>query len=513
MVGARLAEAGRSVCVLEQGRRWGAADYPRTFGASAGAVWDGHRNFGFLDYRVFAKVDVIQGVGVGGGSMHYFNVQIRPPAAVFRPPHWPAALTRTGLDPYYERAESVLTPAPLVPPAGERLPERTAEFLRAARHAGYDPALVPIAVYTGPTRDHPLSGKVQQPCAYDAGCLLGCRTQSTNSLEVTYLPLGERHGMEIRPFHAVTRIEPAADGGDGGYVVVARRLDPERPGMTEIERIAASQVVVAAGSVGSTELLLRARDADRTLSNLSPALGTRFSGNGDMLFAGTTGTANPVHPSRGPSITAGTFVQGPGSAHVITVQDLGLPGALMGLFDGTLPSWARLRHIGQGAASYLRAARKGGRFASDHLFAASPVPSFIGYLGMGTDAADGRFRLDERSQLRLDWNPAESKGMFDEMEGAMRNLSRSLGGEFLQSALWRWPMRRLLTAHPLGGCPAGDTPATGVVNDRGEVWGHPGLFVTDGSIIPGPLAVNPALTITALAERAAHWMVHRRDLG
>ena len=94
----------------------------------------------------------------------------------------------------------------------------------------------------------------------------------------------------------------------------------------------------------------------------------------------------------------------------------------------------------------------------------------------------------------------------------MRRFSRALGGQFVRSLPWRRPLRRLLTAHPLGGCVMSDSPDAGVVNDRGEVWGHPGLFVSDASVIPGPLAVNPALTIAALAERTAQWMVHGREL-
>ncbi len=93
----------------------------------------------------------------------------------------------------------------------------------------------------------------------------------------------------------------------------------------------------------------------------------------------------------------------------------------------------------------------------------------------------------------------------------MKGLSRALGGDFLRSPPWHPPFRRLLTAHPLGGCVMSDSPANGVVDHRGEVWDHPGLFVADGSVIPGPLAVNPSLTIAALAERTAHWMVHGRE--
>ncbi|MCA1657108.1 MAG: GMC family oxidoreductase N-terminal domain-containing protein [Actinobacteria bacterium] len=510
VVAARLAGAGRSVCVLEQGRRWEPGEYPRTFSAAAGAVWDETANHGFLDYRVFSRIDVIQGVGVGGGSLHYFNVQLRAPREILDRPEWPSPLRREVLDPYYERVEAVTTPAPLVPPAGERLPHRTDAFLRAAGDAGYDASLRPIAIHTGPTREHPVSGLVQQPCTFTGDCMLGCRPRSKNSLDVTYLPMGERHGLEIRPLHAAEGIEPAPGGG---YTVAVRRLDPDHPGTFDHDRVSGSAVVVAAGSVGSTELLLRARDQHRTLPGLPHTLGRRFSANGDMLFAGTKDTAELIDPSHGPSITAGAFVQRPGSRHVIQVQDLAYPAAMTSLFDGTLPIPSRVRSLAHAASGYVHAARDGRSFPTRSLFAGSFVPHFLPYLGMGTDAGDGRFRLDERGRLRLDWSPAASAGMYDEMEDAMRNLSTALGGRFVRSLPWRRPLRRLLTAHPLGGCVMSNGPSTGVVNDRGEVWGHPGLFVVDGSIVPGPLAVNPSLTIAALSERVAQWMIEGRELA
>jgi len=103
--------------------------------------------------------------------------------------------------------------------------------------------------------------------------------------------------------------------------------------------------------------------------------------------------------------------------------------------------------------------------------------------------------------------------MFQEMEEGFKELCTGLGGDYLRSLLWNWPLRRLLTAHPLGGCAMSDSPDAGVVNDRGEVWGHPGLFVADGAIIPSALTVNPSMTITALAERVAYWMIHGSELA
>lgn len=509
VVAARLAEAGRSVCVLERGRRFEPHQFPRTFGISAGeAVWDEQRSYGLLEYRVFRRIDVINGVGVGGGSLHYFNVSLRAPDAIFQRPEWPAGIDGGSMGAYYDRVEDMITPSPLVPPAGFVMPRRTEAFMAAARAAGYDPELVPLAIHTGPTRAHPHTGVVQQPCTMTSDCLLGCRPRSKNSLDVTYLPAGERHGLEIRPLHVVEAIERSGQA----WSVKARVLDPEHPGTT-LERVAltAERVVVAAGSVGSTELLLRCRDTAGTLPRLPSPLGQRFSANGDMLFAGTKDCAQVIDPTTGPSITAGAFVHREGSPHLVQIQDLSYPPALTGLFDGALPIRSRLAAIGATASGYVRAAVRGQPFAAGSVFAGSPVPHFLPYLGMGTDAADGRYRIDPGGRLRLDWDPAASAGMYEEMEQALGRLSSALGGSYVPSLPWRRPFRRLLTAHPLGGCVMGDSPLTSVVDHRGEVWDHPGLFVCDGAMVPGPLAVNPSLTIAALAERCAQWMLHGHD--
>jgi cholesterol oxidase len=99
------------------------------------------------------------------------------------------------------------------------------------------------------------------------------------------------------------------------------------------------------------------------------------------------------------------------------------------------------------------------------------------------------------------------------MEQAMKELSNGVRGRYVTSILWHWPFRKLLTAHPLGGSFMGSDPRTSVVSHRGKVWGYPDLFVGDGSMIPSALSVNPSLTICALAERVAFWMLHGRDMG
>src|SRR5919107_4641336 len=101
---ARLAQAGRSVCILERGKRWGKKDFPRTTGQVARAFWN-YKDHGMLDYRTFNKIDVIQGSGVGGGSLVYFNVHIRTPPEIFQDPRWPRNVKRDRLDPFYDIAK------------------------------------------------------------------------------------------------------------------------------------------------------------------------------------------------------------------------------------------------------------------------------------------------------------------------------------------------------------------------------------------------------------------------
>ena len=105
----RLAQAGRSVCVLERGRRWNATDFPRSPSqVGRDGFWnvdDGR--FGLMEYRAFKQMHVIQGSGVGGGSLHYFNVHIRPPARIFKDPRWPKRVKLSLLKPYYDLAREI----------------------------------------------------------------------------------------------------------------------------------------------------------------------------------------------------------------------------------------------------------------------------------------------------------------------------------------------------------------------------------------------------------------------
>ena len=510
ITGCRLAQAGRSVCILERGRRWDKADFPRSPAEVSKSFWRKGASFGFLEYKAFRRMDVIQGCGVGGGSLHYFNVHLRTPEAIFAQEAWPRELSRTTLDPYYDLAESILESAPLKPPPGRGLPRRTEAFLAAAAAAGRKAQLVPIGVYTGPDRLNPHSKKLQTACDYSGDCLLGCDLYAKNTLDLNYLAVAERSGAEVFPLHLADKIESV---GDQGYRLHFDRFDPGDPGRSEPGSVIGRKVILAAGTLGTNELLLRCRDVHRTLPDLSARVGQGFSANGDFLLAGTMNADRIVDPGRGPSITAGADFSTANNR--IFVEDLGFPDSFMWMLEGVIPNSNHFTNLFRAAGTYLLNVIGFGRgrvnFEVNRLFRGGATTRLLPYLGMGTDAADGQLKLNG-GEIEVEWSHRKSRRMFGELENALRALSQGLGGKYETGVLWRWPLRKLLTAHPLGGCRMGTSKTSGVVNHRGEVWDYPNLYVADGSMIPSALSVNPSLTISALAERVAFWINYGREM-
>jgi cholesterol oxidase len=220
-----------------------------------------------------------------------------------------------------------------------------------------------------------------------------------------------------------------------------------------------------------------------------------------------------VDPGRGPSITAGADFSTANNR--IFVEDLGFPDSFMWLLEGIIPNSSHFTNLFRAAGTYLLNMTGFGKgrvnFEVNRLFRGGATTRLLPYLGMGTDAADGRLKLND-GEIEVEWSHRKSRRMFSELEDALRALSQGVGGRYETSVLWRWPLRKLLTAHPLGGCRMGMSKNSSVVNHRGEVWDYPNLYVADGSIIPSALSVNPSLTISALAERVAFWINCGREM-
>jgi cholesterol oxidase len=485
----RLAQAGKSVAVLERGRRWAAGEFPRDTTDVNTVFWRWpHKSAarGLYELRFFSGVSALVASGVGGGSLVYANVHIRPDASVFDDERWPRAITRTSLDPYYDKVASALglSPVPTAPP----IPKRDALHAAAAQlgRPAFDPDLA-------------VSWDKCQRCSQ---CEFGCQYGAKNTTDLTYLADAEKLGAEVYPGLSATSIEPHDRGYRVRYRDIATGIDSS---------IVGARVIVAAGTVGTNELLLRCRDFFRTLPNLSARLGEGYSANGDFL--GNVENARDLTPWDGPDVTTVVRYTDGGPFFTIAAPGFtrGVTSVLASLGQPHL-EWVRW------VAPLLRSSLGGlvpWMFEEGMLAKPLWIPErnagdpsrMINLFAIGQDNANGRFRVSEDGRLDLEWNYAgENRALIDGMTAAMNDVALKLGGTFAPLALWS-AFERLLTVHSLGGCRLADSPEDGVVSQRGEVFGYPGLFVADGSVIPTSIGFHPAMTISAVCERIAERVV------
>jgi cholesterol oxidase len=511
IVACRLAEKGMRVLVLERGRRWTPASYPRK--PDDPWVYDARhpeKRNGWLDLRFFKHMMVAQAAGVGGGSLTYSSVHLEAHPAVFER-GWPAEVTYAEMKPYYDTVATALNLQTL--PDGQ-LTERlklTRDAATALGHAGRF-SKAPLAVSFSPewnyTLDNPFDrrhskpftntyGQQQGTCIHLGNCDIGCDVLAKNSLELTYLAAAEQHGCDVRPLHVVRRLESQ----HAGYRVEFDRIEEKDLIRGEAT---AERVFVAAGSLGSTELLLRARDEHETLPHLSPALGRRWSPNANVLSLARYPEGDRVQQSVGPTITSVVdFMDGEAAGERFVIEDDGFPSLLLNVVR------ASMRASGEDDAG-----SDVGRALYDRLEEAvlgkDAARELMLWLGAGVDAGDGELRLDRRwvppftQKLELEWRADRSDGVIDAIQTVHRQMTEATGGKPGPGLLGR-VFRSLLTLHPLGGCAMAPTPETGVVDHLGRVFGYPNLYVVDGAIVPTPIGRNPSHTIAALAERiAAH---------
>ncbi len=521
---ARLAEDNLGVIVLERGAHYPIGSFPRSPHGLANNIWEPKtKHFGLFDLWSFAGIDALVSSGVGGGSLIYANVLLRMEPSWFRSigvdgveRPWP--ITRADLDPFYEMAESVLGAQtyPFDQPEYANVPKVKA-FRDAATACSMKAEPVKLAVtfankgkpaapgeiITGPRNPH----NNRRTCRMCGECDIGCNDGSKNTLDHNYLADAINSGAEIRELCEAVRLEP---DNRGRYIVtyLDRRGGPTQNPITR--SITADRVVLSAGTLGTTYLLLRNRVA---LQNLSPTLGTKFCGNGDLLgFIRRARTREGIRwkptnldSANGPVITSAIHIPDQsegGTGRGFYIEDGGNP-EFVNWAVGAQPFPAALMRISRVAARIVSAklfgsrSRFGGELAElIDPYASSSMPM----LGMGRDTPDGVMSL-KNDDLAIAWTTKTSEQYFNEVESTMKRLAQAMGGKLRLNPLSS--LNRVITVHPLGGCPMGEHRDSGVVDTFGRVFGHERLSIADGSILPGPVGANPALTIAALSERAA----------
>jgi cholesterol oxidase len=538
VMAARLAGAGLGVCVLERGKSYPPGSFPRSPHQMESNFWDPSAGlFGLYNIWSFSELDSVVASGLGGGSLIYGNVLLRKDERWFvqESPgqgdyeRWP--VTRADLEEHYDRVEKSLQAQryPFENPPYDT--PKTRAMQAGAAVLGLEWILPNLAITFANQGEPPvpgepireqypnLHGRTRYTCRLVGECCIGCNYGSKNSLDYTYLSDALRSGAEIRTLCEVRALEPAREG----YLVTYVRHDPtreriamdtHRPEVLPLHRIQSRRVVLAGGTFGTNFLLLRNREA---LPRISATLGTRFCSNGDFscfaVMRARRGTSRLgprlIEAERGPVITSAIRIPDRldgGEGRGFYIEDLGYPQFVGWILHtvaatGSLASWRSIltllsrRLFGRTPDANLDAELA--RVLGASKLAASILPM----IGMGREAPTGTITLDASHRLVVDWREQRSKQFFDRMRSKMRDLAGALSADYLDNPTWY--IGRSLTMHPLGGCPMGRDEVEGVVDSYGRVFNYPGLYVADGSVMPGPVGPNPSLTIAALADRFA----------
>jgi cholesterol oxidase len=502
-----------SVAIFERGREWPVGTFPDTETGYLGELRSSLNALGLYEIFNAPDISVLKGSGLGGTSLVNANVAIVPDAAAFEQAGWPRSLTREVLLPYYDRARQMLAATPH--PRALALPKVQA-LARRANEIGAAAFGLDLAVNFAIDGPNPY-GVPQSPCTDCGDCVSGCNVGAKNTLYMNYLPAARNAGAQIFTQTEAAWIEKIP----AGWRVHGRRYTG--PTSSESFTQDAHHLILAAGSLNSTEILLRSANLHGL--SVSPALGTHFSGNGDFFALAHNGNfptqvlgcgnhPDLLPPGRrpGPSIVGAIRYNGgvPLDQRIL-VEDLSFPRAAV---RAAQLAFAALRGedtgTGDPAAASERLLRDLSQLDTYHPDGA--LNHTMLYLVMGIDDARGTVVFEQPfferdGRITIAWDGAGRQPVFDRINEELRRHARALGANFIENPLWSFlNVRHLITAHPLGGCPIGADYQTGAVDEFGRVFSgdgtvHDGLFVADGSLVPSALGVNPFLTISALAER------------
>jgi len=500
----RLARAGKRVAVLERGREVLTGEFPSRFPDLKNELQvTGKRmrtgpSSALFDVRLGEDMHVLVGCGLGGGSLVNAGVALKPDARVFADEVWPGQIAQDGLlAEGFRRAQQWLRPQS--DPRAATL-TKYKSLATAGKGLGYTPIAPAVTVsFEGGVN---AAGVAQPACTRCGDCCGGCNVGAKTSVALTYLADAARHGAELFTHAGVRHV---AKGKDGLWTVHVRRLDENGAAPHDLV-VSAPVVVLGAGTLGSTEILLRSRANGLALSD---RLGARFSANGDIIAFGY-GAKIPVdaigvgYPAKIEGMEIGASVSGQieiddgdDLANELRVQEGVLPSALAPALPVLFIPNGRLL----GALQSLIAGVYKGPFSKLQTFFA-----------VSHDSASGRIVLDD-DQLSLVWPTAKDEPVYKRLDTILTSIVTEAGGSYVKNPLAGTVMgHQPATAHPLGGCGMGVERDSGVVNHKGQVFDagagrgstavHEGLYVVDGAVMPRSLGVNPLFTITALAERA-----------
>jgi len=513
----RLTEKGYRVAVLEAGRRFADDEFAKTSWRLREFLWAPRLGcYGIQRIHLLRNVMILAGAGVGGGSLNYANTLYVPPAPFFEDAQWSDITDwRSELMPHYDQAQRMLgvVTNPTLTDA-DRIMREVADEMGV----GHTFTPTPVGVFFGTdgrkqpgmTVPDPFfggAGPERTGCIECGECMTGCRHGAKNTLVKNYLALAEKAGAQVIPMTTVTGFEQRADGLWAVQTVrTGRWLRKGRRTVT------ARQVILAAGTWGTQRLLFAMRDSGR-LPELSDRLGLLTRTNSESIVGAARLKARPdldlthgvaitssIHP------TADTHIEpcryGKGSNAMGMLQTLMTDGTGPGGTD--VPRWRQL--LGEAARNPRALLRMlSPRRWSERTVIALVMQHLDNSITTFTARGPfGRRRMTSKQghgQPNPTWIPVGNQ--------VTRRIAEKIDG--VAGGTWGELFNIPLTAHFLGGAAIGADAGHGVIDPYHRVFGYPTLHVVDGAAISANLGVNPSLSITAQAERAASLWPNRGE--
>ncbi|XP_071495517.1 uncharacterized protein [Diadema antillarum] len=544
----RCSRAGKKVCVFEKGKEWWPGDFPETaFEAMKNmqmtskdcSTLECGKPTDLYDIVMGPEVTVVQGCGLGGTSLINANVGLDADPRVFEDEAWPAALRSditnlNGVD--RDHVMAMLKPVEY-PDAHPSLPKQAAmkkiatEMVRDIEDLGVEHFWKKAPLYVNFKKTKKNHVGIPQPACVGCGnCCSGCNTGAKNTLNMNYLPDAKAHGAQFFTEESIEtmNVEVTAvsrDESEGRWLVHYRTHHQDAFDVNE-RTVSAETVILGAGSLGSTSILLKS--AARGLA-LSPRLGQGFTTNGDALNFSYNGTdkiravgvalaelSKKPKTGPGPCITGFLDMR----QHL---PDMPLEDGLV-LEDGTPPAILEVPYqlllkttIGEDTSPCENELQELINSITGKAF-----ENTLAFLSMSHDSADGQLRLDESNGRVWVHYPKVGEGRnFTKIYDAARSATKVMKGEIIANPIWSGILPKLtgkkgaVTVHPLGGCIMAESGKSGVVNHAGLVFRgdtdetYPGLLVVDGAVMPRSLGINPTLTISMVAERCMRLLAQR----
>lgn len=502
----RLSEKGYRVMVLERGKRFRAEDFPKTNWNIFKYLWlPAVRCFGFMGLNFFDDIWILNGSGVGGGSLVYASTHIKPPKAFFEAPEWQGlADWETELTPFYEVANRMLGTAenPKFWPADHRLYEIAEEM---GKEDTFKPT--PVGIFFGEpgvTVPDPFfdgEGPDRRGCIHCGGCMVGCQHNAKNTLDKNYLFFAEKWGAEVRAEANVLNIQPLyGEQPDGArYEILYENVTGW--GYKRQTAVRTKHVVVSAGVLGSLNLLLKCKNEIGSLTLLSDQLGQNVRSNSEALM-GVTARDDSVVYSDGVAISSHFWVDDVTSVEPVRyapgqsfMRNLTLP--LIEFDGGVADRFKRSLFEAIQRPQDFFATRIQSKWARRNtiLLIMQTVENRMAF-----ERGRSIWTLFTQGLVSVRDNSVPIPPVIEAGRGVVEEFAEKVDG-----VAWAG-MNDMLgipnTAHILGGCGIAADETMGVIDVNHEAFNYPGLYVADGSVIPGNLGVNPSLTITAMTERA-----------